>query len=151
MDDHQTPGKKSKTEFETGITGNETVVNVLLVLGAVILGIVSLNFINLTFNLSISPEVALILCVILPIIGIIDWGTQKLQYRKSTTFSRLFTGFLIGFAMNLISYTGQYYLYLILIVTIYFVIFFLLVYLGNRKEMKKFKKELEPFSEENES
>ena len=107
------------------------------------------HFINLTFSLIISPEFALILCAILPVIGIIDWGTQKLQYRKSNTFSRLLTGFLIGFAMNLISYTGRYYLYLLLIITIYFVIFFLLVYLGNRKEMKKFKKELDPLSEEN--
>ena len=119
-----------------------------VVLG-IILSIFFFHFINLTFNLGISPEIALILCAIFPVIGIVDWGTQKLQYRKSTTFSRLLTGLLIGFAMNLISYTGQYYLYLILIITVYFVIFFLLVYLGNRKEMKKFKKELNPLSEEN--
>ena len=121
----------------------------------VIIGIIAstfiFHFINLTFDLIISPEVALILCIILPIFGIIDWGTQKLQYRKSTTFSRLLTGTLIGFAMNLISYTGQYYLYLILIITAFFVLFFVLVYLGNRKEMKKFKKELDPLSEDNEN
>jgi len=45
---------KSKTEFETGRTGNETIVNVLLILGVIILAIVSLNFINLTTSHSLT-------------------------------------------------------------------------------------------------
>ncbi|MEZ4974472.1 MAG: ABC transporter permease [Cyclobacteriaceae bacterium] len=45
---------KSKTEFETGKTGNETVVNVLLALGIIILAIVSLNFINLSTSHSLT-------------------------------------------------------------------------------------------------
>lgn len=121
----------------------------------VIIGILISTFIfhiiELIYNRSVSPELALLLCIILPIIGIIDWGTQKLQYRKSTTFSRLLTGFLIGFAMNLISYTAQYYLYLLIIITAYFGLFFFLVFLGHRKEMKKFKQDLEPFPEDNET
>ena len=120
----------------------------------VIIGIIISTFVlhtvELIYNMIIPPELALFLCCILPIIGIIDWGTQKLQYRKSTTFSRLLTGFLIGLAMNLISYTAEYYLLLLIIITVYFVLFFFLVFLGNRKEMKKFKQELEPFSENEE-
>ncbi|HNP95114.1 MAG TPA: ABC transporter permease [Cyclobacteriaceae bacterium] len=45
---------KSNTEFETGKTGNETVVNVLLALGIIILAIVSLNFINLSTSHSLT-------------------------------------------------------------------------------------------------
>ncbi|NJN44372.1 MAG: FtsX-like permease family protein [Anaerolineae bacterium] len=45
---------KSKTQFETGITGNETTVRVLLVLGIIILVIVALNFINLSTSRSLT-------------------------------------------------------------------------------------------------
>lgn len=45
---------KSKKEFETGKTGNETVVNLLLALGIIILSIVSLNFINLSTSHSLT-------------------------------------------------------------------------------------------------
>ena len=121
----------------------------------VIIGILLSTFffhvVELIYNMIITPELALLLCCILPIIGIVDWGTQKLQYRKSTTFSRLLTGFLIGLAMNLISYTAQYYLLLLIIITVYFVLFFFLVYLGSRKEMKKFRQELDPLSENDEN
>lgn len=45
---------KSKTEFETGKTGNETTVRVLLILGIVILSIVALNFINLSTSRALT-------------------------------------------------------------------------------------------------
>jgi uncharacterized membrane protein len=96
----------------------------------------------------LSPELALMLCILLPIIGIIDWGTQRLKYRKSTTKSRLFTGFLIGVALHFISYTRQYYFFMLIVISIYFAIFFLLVFLGNKKEMKKFREEMDQLSSE---
>lgn len=45
---------QSKTEFETGKTGNETTVRVLLILGIVILSIVALNFINLSTSRTLT-------------------------------------------------------------------------------------------------
>lgn len=45
---------KSKTQFETGITGNETTVRVLLILGIIILVIVAFNFINLSTSRSLT-------------------------------------------------------------------------------------------------
>jgi Ca2+/Na+ antiporter len=90
------------------------------------------------------------LCILLPIIGMIDWGTQKLKYRKSTTESRLITGFMIGIALNLLNFTRQYYFLMLIIITIYFGALFLLMYLGYKREMKKMNKEMDRFSENDE-
>jgi putative ABC transport system permease protein len=45
---------ESKREFETGITGNATIVKVLLVLGIIIIVIASLNFINLSTSQALA-------------------------------------------------------------------------------------------------
>ncbi|MCK4282596.1 MAG: DUF2085 domain-containing protein, partial [Candidatus Lokiarchaeota archaeon] len=45
------------------------------------------NITKLPFN----QELAFFLCILLPIIPLIDWGTQKLRYRKSNTNLRLLT------------------------------------------------------------
>ncbi|MFX0003894.1 MAG: DUF2085 domain-containing protein [Promethearchaeota archaeon] len=97
-----------------------------------------------------SAEIALLLCIILPIPGLIDWGTQRLQLRRSSTESRLFTGFIIGLALHFMSYTQKYYFYTILLLTLYFSIFFLLVYFGHKKEMKLLKEEMDKISVEKE-
>jgi uncharacterized membrane protein len=98
-----------------------------------------------------SAEIALLLCIILPIPGLIDWGTQRLQLRKSSTESRLFTGFIIGLALHFMSYTQKYYFYTILILTLYFSVFFLLVYFGHKKEMRLLKEEMNNISVEKDS
>ncbi len=101
-------------------------------------------------NSELSAELALLLIIILPIPGIIDWGTQRLLLRKSTTESRLFTGFIIGAALHLMSFTYKYYFYTMLILVIYFSIFGMLVYLGHKKEMKLLEEELNNLSPEEE-
>jgi uncharacterized membrane protein len=95
-----------------------------------------LYLIELIFNTELSGEIALLLIIILPIPGIIDWGTQRLFLRKSTTQSRLFTGFIIGAALHIMSFTYEYYFYTMLILVIYFSIFGMLIYFGHKKEMK---------------
>jgi uncharacterized membrane protein len=97
-----------------------------------------------------SAEIALLLCIILPIPGLIDWGTQRLLLRKSSTGSRLFTGFIIGLALHFMSYTYKYYFYTMLLLTVYFSIFGLLVYFGHKKEMKLLKEEMNRLTLENE-
>ena len=92
-----------------------------------------------------SAEVALLMCIILPIPGLLDWGTQRLLLRKSTTESRLFTGFIIGLALHFMSFTYKYYFFTLLILTIYFSIFGLLVFLGHKKEMRLWKEENKNF------
>ncbi len=110
--------------------------------GVILGGLVALFATYLTFkiyNIEFSAEIALLLCIILPIPGIIDWGTQRLLLRKSTTESRLFTGFIIGLALHFMSYTYRYYFYTMLILVVYFTIFGLLVFLGHKKEMRLLK------------
>lgn len=97
------------------------------------------------FQVEFSAEIALLMCIILPIPGLIDWGTQRLLLRKSTTGSRLFTGFIIGLALYFMSFTYKYYFFTLLILTIYFSIFFLLVFFGHKKEMRLWKEENENF------
>ena len=98
-------------------------------------------------HVEFSPEIALLMCILLPIPGLVDWGTQRLLLRKSNTVSRLFTGFIIGLALHFMSFTYKYYFYTLLILVIYFSVFFLLVFLGRRKEMRLWKEEYEDLSE----
>jgi len=113
--------------------------------GVIIGGLIAMFLTHLLekiYNTEFSGEIALLLCIIFPIPGLIDWGTQRLLLRKSTTKSRLFTGFIIGNALHFMSFTYKYYFFTILLLIIYFTIFGLLVYLGNKKEMKILRSEL---------
>jgi len=115
-----------------------------VILGGII-ALFSTYLIENIFNSGFSPEMAVILCIVLPIPGIIDWGTQRLLLRKSTTTSRLFTGFIIGNALHFISLTEKYYFFILFLIMFYFSIFFLLVYLGHKKELKLLKAEADGF------
>ena len=114
--------------------------------GVIIGGMMASFFTHLIekfFNAEFNPELAVLLCVILPIPGLIDWGTQRMLLRKSTTESRLFTGFIIGAALHLISFTYKYYFFILFLLVLYFSILFLLMYFGHRKEMRLQKEESE--------
>ncbi|TKJ20480.1 MAG: hypothetical protein CEE43_12440 [Promethearchaeota archaeon Loki_b32] len=100
------------------------------------------------FQVEFSAEIALLMCIILPIPGLIDWGTQRLLLRKSTTESRLFTGFIIGLALYFMSYTYKYYFYTLLLLTFYLTIFGLLVFFGSRREIRLWREENENFPPE---
>jgi len=100
---------------------------------------------NIT-NTPFSQEIALYSCIILPIPGLIDWCTQKLKYRKSTTNKRLFTGFLLGMSLYLLAYTRDYILIMTIIIIIYFSIFFLVFYIGQKKEIKSIQNSLDQVS-----
>ena len=119
--------------------------------GVIIGGLIALFTTYLTqkiIGIDFDAGIALLLCIILPIPGIIDWGTQRLLLRKSTTESRLLTGFIIGLALHFMSYTYNYYFYTMLILTLYFSIFFVLGYFGHKKEMKLLEEELDEMSYE---
>jgi uncharacterized membrane protein len=93
------------------------------------------------FNAEISGEIALILIIILPLPCIIDWGTQRLLLRKSTTESRLFTGFMAGSALHFMSFTSKYYFFTLMFLILYFSIFGALVFFGHKKEMRLLREE----------
>jgi uncharacterized membrane protein len=94
------------------------------------------HLIEKIYNIDFSPEIAVFLCIILPIPGLIDWGTQRMLLRKSTTKLRLLTGFVIGSALHFLSFTNKYYLFMIFILTLYFSILGIIMYFGHKKEMK---------------
>ncbi|MFX1574675.1 MAG: DUF2085 domain-containing protein [Promethearchaeota archaeon] len=122
--------------------------------GVIIGGLIAMFFTHLLekiYNTEFSGEIALLLCVLFPIPGLIDWGTQRLLLRKSTTESRLLTGFLIGNALHFMSFTYKYYYFTLLLLFVYFSIFGLLVFLGHKKEMKLLKSELNGLSSKEES
>jgi len=112
--------------------------------GVILGGLISLfatYLLERIFQVEFSSEVALILIIILPIPCFVDWGTQRLLLRKSTTGSRLFTGFIVGMALHFMSFTSKYYFFTLLILIIYFSIFFLLVYFGHKKEIRLLREE----------
>ncbi|MBY8981362.1 MAG: DUF2085 domain-containing protein [Candidatus Lokiarchaeota archaeon] len=105
-------------------------------------------FLEKSFNFIISSESAILICIFFPIPCIIDWGTQKLLLRKSTTESRVITGLIIGISLYLISFTGKYYFFALFLVILYFSIVGLLMYIGYQKLMKKLSEENEDLSSE---
>ncbi len=117
-----------------------------------VIGIIIAVFFTHLFQLIVNPkfssELALMVIIIFPIPGLIDWGTQKLLLRTSTTESRLFTGFIIGIALHFISFTREYYFLTLLMITVYFGIFFLFFFFGQKKLLKELNKELNPVSPE---
>ena len=117
-----------------------------------IIGIIISVFFTHLFQIIVNPqfnsELAFLIIVIFPIPGLIDWGTQKLLLRTSTTESRLFTGFIIGIALHFISFTREYYFLTLLLITVYFSIFFLFFYFGQKRLLKELNKELNPVSPE---
>jgi uncharacterized membrane protein len=102
------------------------------------------HLIQAIFNSEFNSLIALILIIILPIPGLIDWGTQRLLLRKSSTSSRIFTGFIIGVAMHLMPFTRDYYFISLIIIIIYFSILFILIYIGQKRLLKQLNKELIP-------
>lgn len=118
--------------------------------GLVIGGLLAIFWTHLLEQITdatVPPEFAVLMCILLPIPGLIDWGTQRLLYRTSTTASRLLTGFIIGQALQFLSYTRKYFAFMTFILILYFGIFFLLMFFGNRKEMRQVRKEIEKMSE----
>jgi uncharacterized membrane protein len=117
-----------------------------LVIGA-IFSVFITHIFELMYLRPFNAEISFIICVIVPLIALGDWGTQRLMLRKSTTESRLLTGFLLGIAWRLLLYTERYYLLMMIIIVIYFGIMFFLIYLGNRKMIKQVRDDLDQLSE----
>ncbi len=118
-----------------------------LVIGAIFSVFVSHIF-ELMYLRPFNAEISFIICIIVPLIALGDWGTQRLLLRKSSTESRLLTGFLLGVAWRLVLYTESYYFLMMIIISIYFGILFFLIYLGNRKMIKQVSKDLDQLSDE---
>jgi uncharacterized membrane protein len=108
----------------------------------IIMSIFFTHIVQQIIDTQFSSEVALFIIIIFPIPGLIDWGTQKLLYRTSTTESRLFTGFIIGVAAHFISFTGEYYFFSLLIVLFYFSVLVILIFFGQKKLIRELNKEL---------
>ncbi len=121
-----------------------------IVIGA-IFSVFITHIFELKYFLPFNAEISFIICIIVPIIALADWGSQRLLYRKSSTTSRLITGVLIGVAWRMILYTEQYYFIIMIIISIYFGILFFLIYLGNRKIVRQMSKDLDQLSDNDEN
>ena len=82
---------------------------------------------------SINSNIALIVCIILPILGLVDWGTQKLQYRTSNDILRLITGFLLGISMHMLTLMEGKETEISILLFVYFGIFVILLIMGNKR------------------
>jgi uncharacterized membrane protein len=117
-----------------------------LVIGAIFSVFISHVF-ELIYLRPFNAEIAFTICIIAPLIALGDWGTQRLQLRKSSTESRLITGVLLGIAWRMLLYTEKYYFIMMILIALYFGIMFFLIYLGNRKMIKQMSKDLDQLSE----
>jgi uncharacterized membrane protein len=86
----------------------------------------------------INANLALTLSILLPIPGLVDWGSQKLLYRKSNDTIRIITGVLLGIAMHMMTFTKSFIYIISAITVVYFGVFALLYYFGTKK-LRKFE------------
>lgn len=118
--------------------------------GMIISLVISSFMVYLYENITETPfnqEFAFFLCIFLPIIPLIDWGTQKLRYRKSNTNLRLLTGFILGISLYLLAFTRDYLMLMSIIIIIYFSIFFSIYYVGYKKELKEYKRSIDQLND----
>ncbi|MBD3351982.1 MAG: DUF2085 domain-containing protein [Candidatus Lokiarchaeota archaeon] len=101
----------------------------------ILIGLFIHTFLLHAFRFEIPPDIVFIIIVILPIPGLIDWGTQKLLMRTSNDYLRILTGICIGIALHLITLLETAELRLFVLLFIYFSIFGLLMYLGNKRSI----------------
>lgn len=104
--------------------------------GVILGGIIayfSTHLVKVIYNIIITPELAVFFCIILPIPGMIDWGSQRLMVRRSKTESRVFTGFIVGSALHLMSFARKYYFFIVFLVIFYFSIVGIILFIGYRR------------------
>jgi uncharacterized membrane protein len=106
-------------------------------LTGILIGVFIESFLFLAYRFTIEPGIAKILMIVLPIPGLIDWGTQRLGYRKSTDISRIITGLSIGFALHMTTLTEPGDTTPLLIIGLYFIVFGLLIYFGSKQAKKE--------------
>ncbi|WP_371803094.1 DUF2085 domain-containing protein [Candidatus Lokiarchaeum ossiferum] len=93
-----------------------------MILGAAVTFFI-ISLITYSLEIQISGVWAFWFAALLPLLPLTDWGLQALLIRKATTSSRLFTGFIIGVAMNMITLADSHQTTLIIIILGYFLIF----------------------------
>ncbi|MFX0102847.1 MAG: DUF2085 domain-containing protein, partial [Candidatus Hodarchaeota archaeon] len=99
-----------------------------------LLGIAVAIYAFVTFKITIDPTVAFIIDIFLPMPIFIDWGTQRLGFRKSTTASRIFTGALTGLGMYFITFTTPTYsLPSALLLGSYFALLFIIYFVSAKR------------------
>jgi len=119
--------------------------------GAILGGLFIMFFGKLFFMTTgsrISAEFAIFLCIIAPIIGLTDWGTQRLLFRTSTTEIRLITGFILGLALFSMSYAAKYYFFVLFLLIVFLATFFVLMFFGQKKAVRQLNEELEQASKD---
>ena len=87
-----------------------------------------------TLRIAVPPLFALVVDCFLPMPIFIDWGTQRLGFRQSTTRSRVITGAIVGLGFALVPQASpDYALGSSILLMVYFAIFILLFYVGMRR------------------
>lgn len=113
-----------------------------MILGAAVTYFI-LSMITYSMDIQISGVWAFWFAALLPLLPIADWGLQALHIRKATTPSRLFTGFTIGVAMNMVSLADSHQTILLIVILGYFLIFGILsIFRKKFKEKNEIERDL---------
>lgn len=128
--DHAIPVKVGEYNMFFCTRCSGTLIGVLIGL------VIELSFQHIR-GIALTPETALIVCIITPIPGLVDWGTQTLGYRKSNDVIRIITGIFLGIAIHMLSLTKTLVLEMFILLMVYFSIFFVIYSIPRRKLLKK--------------
>lgn len=99
-------------------------------------------YLRLLFNFFINPLIALILAVIFVIPTMVDWASQKLEFRESKNVIRMSLGVFLGIAFTLLQFALLLYPITNIVVLTGFLIFFgISIYQNHRKYKISSKKD----------
>lgn len=97
--------------------------------GGMLMGLFISMYALIAFRVVVPPLIAFLIDCFIAVPGLIDWGSQRLGYRKSTTRSRVITGGIIGLGFILLPQASPDYSFAsIFLLMAYFAVFFLLYY-----------------------
>lgn len=108
-----------------------------------VLGVIVIFLISDLFPFVIAPELALLLCILLPAPGLFIWSVQKFGFWKDKTPSRLVNGAALGIAIYMLTQTRPLFVEMTVIMVIYFAIFYGITIGGSWYQRKKQQEEIE--------
>ncbi len=113
-----------------------------------VMGIVGCLILFDLFPITIAPDIAILLCIILPAPGLFIWSGQKFELWKDMTPSRILNGILLGISIYMLTKTQSLLVQMTIILVIYFVIFYTVLFAGTYYRRKKMQAEFEDLLKE---
>ena len=110
------------------------------IMSSLLISSIIMGFLRFFLHVSLDPYLSLILAVFFLIPTLIDWSTQKLEFRESTNSIRIGLGIFLGIGMMLLQFTVTISVYTSIAIVLALVFFFSVVTIQNYRINRQYNK-----------